>query len=77
MTPERYKAVVAKLPKAAAIDPKDADSFWRADLRKWARMLGPDFRGIIIVLNAQGPKLMGETAELIDLGRARTVFNLP
>ncbi len=76
MDPARYKGVVARLPKPGAISAKDADSFWRADLRDRARILGPDFRGVVIVLNAKDLSLMGETAWLLDLARARTVFNL-
>ncbi len=76
MSQERYRAVVARLPKPGQISPRDADSFWCTDLRDRARVLGPDFRGVVIVLNAQGPKLVSETAVLIDLARARTVFNL-
>jgi hypothetical protein len=76
MPKARYDAVLARLPKAGNISKKDLDSFWRSDLRNWARILGPDFRGAIVILNDQNNKLTSEQAYLIDLNRARTVFNL-
>ena len=76
MPKARYDAVLARLPKAGDISKKDLDSFWRSDLRNWARILGPDFRGAIVILNDQNNKLVSEQAYLIDLNRARTVFNL-
>ena len=75
---EKYDSVVARLPKAGRVGQKDADSFWNADLRQWVRILGPGFRGVILVLNAdlKTARLVSGTAQLIDLERARTVFNL-
>jgi len=75
---EKYDSMVSRLPKAGEIGQKDADSFWNADLRQWTRMLGPEFRGVILVLNADAKtgKLVSGTVQLIDLERARTVFNL-
>ena len=78
MEKARYDAVLARLPKAEQINPKDADSFWEADLDQLARILGPDFRGVIVICNADrasGRMVSGE-AQLLDLKRARTVFNL-
>jgi len=71
-----YQAIIAALPKANQISSKDAESFWHCDLRTLARILGGNFRGAILIQNAPKGKLAGETAELIDLVRARTVFNL-
>lgn len=76
MPRSRYDAVVARLPKADRISKKDADAFWRSDLRDWARILGPDFRGAVVILGVQQNKLIGQQTYLIDLIRALTVFNL-
>ncbi len=54
----------------------DVENFWRADLREWVRSLGPQFRGAIVVTGVENGKLVAQQAELIDLARARTVFNL-
>jgi hypothetical protein len=75
-TAPNYEAIAAALPKASQIAPKDADEFWHCDLRAIARILGPDFRGAIAILNNQNGKLSAEDVELLDLHRARTVFNL-
>jgi hypothetical protein len=78
MPKDRYATVLARLPKAASVSPKDRNSFWNADLRKYARVLGPDFRGVIVVLNEQSKtgKLISGEVQLLDLARARTVFTL-
>ena len=76
MAKDRYASVVARLPKLDQISHDDADRFWKLDLQEVARLLGPDFRGAIVILNSQGDKLVSEQAELIDLSRARSVFNL-
>ncbi len=72
----KHQAIAAALPKANQIAPKDADEFWHCDLRTIARILGPDFRGAIAIFNNQNGKLSAEDVELLDLHRARTVFNL-
>lgn len=71
-----YQAIAAALPKANQMAPKGADEFWHCDLRTIARILGPDFRGTIAIFNNQNGKLCAEDVELLDLHRARTVFNL-
>jgi hypothetical protein len=78
MAKDRYAAVVARLPKPGQVDPKDAASFWDSDLQKWARVLGPDFRGAIVVFNPdpKSARLTSGQVHLLDLARARTVFNL-
>jgi hypothetical protein len=78
MPKDRYLTVLARLPKLDSISPKDRNSFWNADLRKYARVLGPDFRGVIVVLNQQSKtgKLISGEVQLLDLARARTVFTL-
>jgi hypothetical protein len=76
MDKDRYAAVVARLPKADRISHDDADRFWKLDLQELAKFLGPDFRGLVVILNSQGDKLVSEQAELIDLSRARSVFDL-
>ena len=78
MPKDRYNAVVARMPKANQISSKDAESFWNSDLQEFARLLGPDFRGAIMFLNSdlKSDRLVSGTALLVDLARARTVFNL-
>ncbi|HTY55895.1 MAG TPA: hypothetical protein VMB26_11865 [Candidatus Binataceae bacterium] len=76
MPKARYDAVIARLPKAAAMGKKEVDGFWESDLRNWARILGPDFRGAIVIFGLQKNKLVSEDVYLIDLVRAKTVFNL-
>jgi hypothetical protein len=76
MDKARYDAVIARLPAADKITPKDKDDFWRADLYTLARILGPRFRGAIAITSNLGGKLTGQQVLLIDLVRARTVFNL-
>jgi hypothetical protein len=41
-------------------------------------LLGPDFRGVIVLLNQQTEtgKLISGEVQLLDLARARTVFTL-
>lgn len=75
-TAPNYQAVAAAIPKAGQIAPKDVDEFWHCDLRTLARILGPDFRGAIAIFNNDKGKLTSESVELLDLSRARTVFNL-
>jgi hypothetical protein len=76
MPQERLTAVMARLPKVEQLAPKDRNDFWDTDLRDYARILGGRFRGAIIVANQQNGKLVAEKIMLIDLVRARTVFNL-
>lgn len=78
MPKDRYQAVVTRLPKADKISQERIGSFWNADLPQFAAILGPDFRGAIMVLNADPKhgKLLSGSAQLLDLARARTVFNL-
>jgi hypothetical protein len=76
MPKERYDNVVAQLPTADKLKPTDVDSLWSSDLREWARILGADFRGAIAIMSGDNDKLAGEQIVLIDLARARTVFNL-
>jgi hypothetical protein len=78
MPKDRYRTVLARLPKADKIGREALDSFWNAELAQFAALLGPDFRGVIVVLNAdpKSGKLVSGSAQLLDLARARTVFNL-
>ena len=71
-----YQAIIAAMPKANQISPKDAESVWHRDLRTLARIIGANFRGAIVIQTEQKGKLAAQTAELIDLVRARSVFNL-
>jgi hypothetical protein len=71
-----HSAIAAALPKAGQIADKDKEDFWHLDLRSVARILGPDFRGAVAIFTEQKGKLASQSAELLDLPRARTVFNL-
>jgi len=76
MPQERLAAVLARLPKADKLTPDDRNKFWDSDLRNYVKILGEGFRGAITITNHQKGKLAAERIMLIDLVRARTVFNL-
>lgn len=76
MPKERVGAVMARLPRAGSLNAQDVNHFWESDLRDYARILGDEFRGAIAIINNQNGKLVGEQILLIDLVRAKTVFNL-
>ena len=75
MPQERLAAVLARVPKADKLTPNDRNKFWESDLRDYARILGERFRGAIAITNQQKGKLVAEKIMLLDLVRARTVFN--
>ncbi len=76
MPKERLAAVLTRFPTADRMTAKDIEDFWRADLRGLARLLGPEFRGAIVTTSIESGKLLTQQAQLVDLVRARTVFNL-
>ena len=76
MAQDRIDAVLARLPKTDKLPANDRNNFWESDLRALARILGGRFRGAIAILGAQNGKLVSERILLVDLVRARTVFNL-
>jgi len=76
MPRDRLAVVMARLPNANKLSPKDINHFWESDLRDYARILGDEFRGAIAIVNNQNGKLVGEQILLVDLVRARSVFNL-
>ncbi|GEM_PF-4927719 len=76
MPRDRVATVMARLPRAGSLSPGDMNHFWESDLRDYARILGDEFRGAIAIVNNQKGKLVGEQILLIDLIRAKTVFNL-
>ena len=76
MSGDRLAAVMARLPGADKLPPKDVNDFWDSDLRDYGRILGSRFRGAIAVVNQQNGKLVGEELLLVDMVRAATVFNL-
>lgn len=76
MPKDRLVLVAARLPSVEKLSPQDMNHFWESDLRDYARVLGDEFRGAIAVLSQQNGKLVGEQILLLDLVRARTVFNL-
>ena len=69
-------AILAALPDPLALGQDDIMDFWSMDLQRRAKILGPTFRGAIVMLTAFQGRLKGLQTELIDLGRAQTVFNL-
>ncbi|HLX37501.1 MAG TPA: hypothetical protein VKR29_06845 [Candidatus Binataceae bacterium] len=73
---ERLDAVLARLPKADKMSADDRNKFSDSDLRDFVRILGPQFRGGIAIVNQQNGKLTQERLMLLDLIRAGTVFNL-
>ena len=75
MPKDRYDKAIAHLPTPDKMKPKDVENLWRSDVVEWARVLGPEFRGAIAIVSDQDGKLAGEQILLIDLVRARTVFN--
>jgi hypothetical protein len=73
---EKRDAVIARLPQARQMPQEDIDKFSRTDLRERVRILGPDFRGAVVTFYGFKGKITGTDVELLDLQRARTVFNL-
>ncbi len=73
---EKRDMIVARLPQARQMPQEDIDGFGRTDLRERARILGPNFRGAVVTIYSFKGKAGGIDAELLDLGRAQTVFNL-
>lgn len=73
---DRRDAIVAHLPNSQQMPKDDAANFNSIDLRERARVLGADFRGAIVTIYSFKDQVTGIDAELLDLQRARTVFNL-
>jgi hypothetical protein len=73
---EKRDAVIARLPQGRQMPQEDVDKFSRTDLRERVRILGPDFRGAVVTFYGFKGKVTGSDVELLDLQRARTVFNL-
>ncbi len=73
---DKHDAIVARLPNPQQVTKEEIANFNGIDLRERARILGPDFRGAIVTIYSLNGKVTGIDAELIDLQRARTVFNL-
>ena len=69
-------AAKAVLPATLTLTPQQYADFWHMDLQERARILGPDFRGAVILLIAFQGKLQAMQSELIDMKRAQSVFNL-
>ncbi|WP_303978019.1 hypothetical protein [Dongia mobilis] len=68
--------MLAALPDPLTLGHDDFIEFWSMDLQRRAKLLGPNFRGAIVLLTAFQGRLQGLQTELLDLGRAQTVFNL-
>jgi len=76
MSKDRLAAVVSLLPSAGKLTTEEMNHFWKSDLRDYSKLLGDQFRGAIAILSQQQGKLVGEQILLLDLVRARTIFNL-
>jgi len=73
---EKRELVIAQLPQAQQMPQEDIDKFSRTDLRERVRILGANFRGAVVTFYSFKGKVGGIDAELLDVERARTVFNL-
>ena len=73
---DEQQKIKAALPDPLTLDHNDYVEFWSMDLQRRAKVLGPNFRGAIVLLIAFQGKLQSMQVELLDLKRAQTVFNL-
>jgi len=76
LPPDSQKAMLAPIPNPLNLNADQFSRFWQMDLQERATILGPDFRGAVVMLNVFQGKLTNMQAELIDLKRAQTVLNL-
>lgn len=76
LPPDSQKAMLAPIPNPLVLTADQFSRFWLMDLQERATLLGPDFRGAVVMLNVFQGKLTNTQAELIDLRRAQTVLNL-
>ncbi|MDY0872358.1 hypothetical protein [Dongia rigui] len=73
---DQAQAIKAALPDPMTLSHDDYMSFWSMDLQARAKILGPNFRGAIVLLVAFKERLELMQTELLDLKRAQTVLNL-
>jgi hypothetical protein len=73
---DQAQAIKAALPDPMTLSHDDYMSFWSMDLQARAKILGPNFRGAIVLLVAFKDRLELMQTELLDLKRAQTVLNL-
>lgn len=73
---DKHDGIVARLPNPRQMTKDEVANFDSIDPRERARILGPDFRGAIVTIYSFKDQVTGIDAELLDLERARTVFNL-
>ncbi len=76
LPPDSRTAILAPIPNPLALTADQFARFWLMDLQERATILGPDFRGAVVMLNVFQGKLTNTQAELVDLRRAQTVLNL-
>jgi hypothetical protein len=76
LPPDQAQAIKAALPDPMTLSHEDYMSFWSMDLQARAKILGPNFRGAIVMLVAFKDRLELMQTELLDLKRAQTVLNL-
>lgn len=70
------QAIKSALPDPLILSHSDYMDFWSMDLQARAKILGPNFRGAVVMLVAFQGNLQAMQVELLDLKRAQTVFNL-
>lgn len=76
LPPAEQDRLRAALKDPLVLSDAEFSDFWAMDLQQRAHILGPGFRGAIAILNAYQGQLRSLQLELLDLNRARTVFNL-
>jgi hypothetical protein len=72
----RRSAILQVLNESFQPDGSTLSDFWHMDMRQRARLLGVDFRGIILSYYENDGKTSAMTLELLDLALARSVLNL-
>lgn len=76
LPPDSRTAMLDSIPNPLKLTSDQFSRFWAMDLQERATILGPDFRGAVVMINVFQGKLTNLQAELIDLHRAQTVLNL-
>lgn len=76
LPPDSQKAMLDPIPNPLKLTTDQFSRFWLMDLQERATILGPEFRGAVIMINVFQGKPSNMQAELIDLKRAQTVLNL-
>lgn len=73
---DQRRRIAGNLPSPATFSSADFTNFWAMSLAERTRLLSPDFRGAIAIVNAWSGELRSLQLELLDLRGAATVFTL-